>query len=157
MKKNISLFIEFLIYTSFSLLALLYVLYYSYYTTEREKTKLEIENIINLLNDYHAILSIYKTCGICSFTFKKQLPQSSAIFFLNDSNLVYVTYLSKTLYNIENAQVNISIEKRDSLFYYNISKNTYNYFILNSSKLNFTENLCIKIKIIFNQIFIENC
>ncbi|MEM0379293.1 MAG: hypothetical protein QXR54_00500 [Nanopusillaceae archaeon] len=157
MKKSISLFIEFLIYVSFSLLALSYVLYYSYYVTEREKTKLEIENIISLLNEYHAILSIYRNCGICSFTFKKQLPLGSKIIFLNDSNIIYATYTSRTQYNTESAHINISIEKRGSLFYYNISKNTYNYIILNNQELNFTRELCIKTNIIFNQIFIENC
>lgn len=162
MKRCLSLFIEFLIYTSFSLLALSYVLYYTHVISEREKTKLDIENLVNTLNEFHGILSVYKGCGICSFTFKKKLPSNAELFFINNSDYLYVKYFSKYYYIPDYKNINISINKLGSTFNYNISKNTYRYYLNNASEFRLKEYICVRINIfidsqISEKISVELC
>lgn len=157
MKKNLSLWIEFLIYTSFSLLALSYVLYYVHLISEREKSKIDIEELINILNEFHGTLNIYKNCGICSFIFKKKLPERAELFLFNNSNFILATYFSKTEYLPNYDGINITKYKGNNWIYYNISKNTYSYYIKNLSSLKFSKEFCIKIKIFFDKILIEKC
>lgn len=157
MKRALSLLIEFLIYSSFAILAISYVLYYVYFVLEKEKSKMDIENLINTLNEFHSILSIYKECGICSFTFKKEIPEGSKIILVNNSDYINATYFSKTRYIPNYSGVDFIVYQDSGLFHYNISKKTYRYLINETPILNLYKNVCIKVNIFFNQILINSC
>lgn len=157
MKKGLSILIEFLIYASFSLLALSYVLYYVYFISEREKSKLDIENLINILNELHGTLNIYKECGICSFVFKKNLPENAQIILVNNSKYINATYFSKTMYFPNYNDITIIYNRTSLGIYYIISKTTYQYFITNYQNLTISKSLCLRVYINFSNILIEQC
>jgi len=154
--KSISLWIEFLIYTSFALLALSYVLFYSNIVSSREKIKLDVNNIQNILVDIYTAINIYKNCGLCFSSVSGRLPDNSYLYLFNNSNLIYVIYYSSYNYTPTNLYVNLTIDKTGNLYRYNFSVITPKYF-LNQSNLTIYGSFCLSINVTLGNIFLSMC
>jgi len=154
--RSINLWIEFLIYTSFALLALSYVLFYSNIVSSREKTKLDINNIQNVLVDIYTLINVYKNCGLCFTSVSGRLPDSSYLYLFNNSNIIYVIYYSSYNYTPTNLYTNLTIDKVGNYYRYNFSVTTPKYF-LNQSNLTIYRDFCLSINVTFGRIFLSTC
>jgi len=154
--KGISLWIEFLIYTSFALLALSYVLFYSNIVSSREKTKLDINNIQNTLMDIYTLIGVYKNCGLCFTSVSGRLPDNSYLSLFNNSNIIYVIYYSSYNYTPPNLYVNLTTDKVGNYYRYNFSVITPKYF-LNQSNLTIYKDFCLSINVTYGIIFLSMC
>ncbi len=154
--RDISLWIEFLIYTSFALLAISYILFYSHLISVREKTKIDVNNIQNILTDIYVVISTYRNCGVCLTSIEEKLPDSAYLYLYNNSNEIYILYYSTYNYTPSTLYVNLNVTKLGSIYKYNFSKEVPTY-LLSQKNLTITGNFCLTINISYGKVYLSTC
>ncbi|RDD52393.1 hypothetical protein BA065_01915 [Nanoarchaeota archaeon NZ13-N] len=154
--RDVSLWVEFLIYTSFTLLAISYVLYYSNIISSRERIKIDVSNIQNTLVDIYVSMITYKNCRNCLTSVSGRLPDYASLYLFNNSDIIYIMYYASYNYTPSRVYTNLTVNKMGNMFEYNFSIKVPLYF-LDYSNISFSNDFCLTINTSSGRIYLSKC
>ena len=155
--RGISLWIEFLIYTTFALSVLSLVIYFVHLTIQNQQDELNLKYIVNLLTNLNYQIETIGSCYSCNYKTYYNLP-SKTIIYIYPGEIMSI-YYSTVNYSLQvPPYINLNITQLSTYNYqYNFTINAVPFNILNSSNLTITNNLCLLLNKNQSGLYISLC
>ena len=155
--KGISLWVEFLIYTSFAIAVLSIVLYYVHIAIENQQAKINLKYTINLLTDLNYQINMIGSCYSCTYKFYENIPNGLTIYVFPSE--IECLYYSPINYSIEVPYyINLNVTQISyNLFLYNFTMYTIPFSITSNNYTFYGNDICLFLNKTNSGYYIYKC
>ncbi|BFI73205.1 hypothetical protein YN1_1920 [Nanoarchaeota archaeon] len=155
--KGISLWVEFLIYTSFALAVLSILLYYVHITISNQQAQINLKYTVNLLTDLNYQIDLIGSCYSCTYKFQEDIPNGLTIYiFPGEIESIYYSPINYSL--TLPSYINLNITQLSYNYYlYNFTMNTIPFSITSNNYTIYGNSICLILNKTENGYYIYQC
>ena len=155
--KGISLWVEFLIYTSFAISVLSIVLYYVHVAIVNQQTKINLKYTVNLLTDLNYQINLIGSCYSCTYKFEEDIPNGLTVYVFPGE--IECLYYSPINYSIDvPSYINLNITQiSNNIYLYNFTMNTIPFSITSNNYTFYGNNICLLLNKTTTGYYIYQC
>ncbi|BBL45785.1 hypothetical protein MJ1_0640 [Nanobdella aerobiophila] len=155
--KGVSLWVEFLIYTSFAIAILSFVLYYVHLSIANNQSEINLRYTVSLLSNLNYEIYQIGSCYSCTYEFQEQIPSNLIInIYPGYINAIYYSNINYSIYVPSYINLNVTnISIND--FLYNFSINTLPFNISGNEYSISGNNICLLLNKTVYGFFIDRC
>ncbi|MGC9133119.1 MAG: hypothetical protein ACP5GJ_01805 [Nanopusillaceae archaeon] len=155
--KGISLWVEFLIYTSFAISVLSIVLYYVHLTILNQQAQINLKYTVNLLTDLNYQIDMIGSCYSCTYKFQQNIPNGLTVYIFNGT--IESLYISPINYSLSvPSYINLNITQLPSNnFLYNFTMNTIPFNIISNNYTFYGNDICLILNKTTSGFFVYKC